>query len=121
MATPPRVQPAPGIAGHRQVTPYIPPLLSLIVCEQIRVYYLGASNAIQEYCYTSGKGWYRGTINSVGLKANPGAGIAAVTWHDSSGGVHIRVYCQSGCRLSLARYPSVDTPKRGRWQFHCGK
>ncbi|KIJ43127.1 hypothetical protein M422DRAFT_253630 [Sphaerobolus stellatus SS14] len=60
----------------------------------VRVYYLNNNHILQEYCYTSGKGWYPGEVGNLGVQAAQNTKIAAVKYGDSNRGVHFRVYCQ---------------------------
>jgi hypothetical protein len=58
----------------------------------IRLYYQDARGALGELCYDDGDGWYTGRLAVTG--AAPGTGIAAVSWRNPEGDVHIRVYYQ---------------------------
>jgi len=58
---------------------------------EIRVYYLDSGYAVQEFCYTQGKGWFPGGINSLGAKATPLSRLGAIVL---DGGLKIRVYYQ---------------------------
>lgn len=81
---------------------------------QIRIYYLDAAGVIQEYCYTSGTGWYVGDLGGSVYEANPKAGLAAVTWADPNMDVQdIRVYYQGEYYPYLVRYLFVEAPKSG--------
>ncbi|KIJ39831.1 hypothetical protein M422DRAFT_257432 [Sphaerobolus stellatus SS14] len=68
---------------------------------QVRVYYLDSNHILQEYCYTSGKGWYPGEVGNLGVQAAQNTKIAAVEYGDSNGGVHLRVYCQESGSNSI--------------------
>lgn len=72
------------------------PLASVTYDEgkEIRLYSLDASYAVQESCYSEGKGWYPGDISQLSAKVCPTAGLAAVVFGDEKGGVHLRVYYQ---------------------------
>jgi len=75
--------------------------------KEIRVYFLDTDYVVQEYCFTHGKGWYRGDIGKQGAKASPASGLAAIAYgSDVLGagekGVHIRVYYQEASTNDVA-------------------
>lgn len=72
---------------------------------------------IQEYCYTNGQ-WYQGVINTLGVKAATGSGLAATAYgvevHGvGEAGVHIRVFYQGGFSLAVSKcYLFIQTVDR---------
>jgi hypothetical protein len=75
--------------------------------KEIRVYFLDTDYVVQEFCYSDGKGWYRGEIGKQGAKASPASGLAAIAYgSDVLGagekGVHIRVYYQEASSNDIA-------------------
>jgi hypothetical protein len=57
----------------------------------IRLYYQDEQHTLRELCYEAG-GWYAGRLAVT--DAAPGTAVAAVSWRNSQGDVHIRVYFQ---------------------------
>jgi hypothetical protein len=50
--------------------------------------YTAINNQITEQCWDSGS-WYQGAFSATGV------GASATSWVDSSGALHIRVYCRA--------------------------
>lgn len=68
---------------------------------QIRIYYLSSQNMLQEYCYSTGRGWYHGDLNSQWIQVAPNSRISAIHWHvDTS----IRVYFQAPTSWAIQEY-----------------
>ena len=84
------------------------------------MYYLDREYTLQEYCYSEGRGWFTGEIGKMNVKTSTSTRIGAIQYGDDEGGVHIRVYYQGECYLSLKRHPFVETPRRGRHSGHRG-
>ncbi|KIJ53173.1 hypothetical protein M422DRAFT_202147, partial [Sphaerobolus stellatus SS14] len=64
--------------------------------KQVRLYYADKNYILQEHCYMPGKGdqWVHGSLGKLSFKVAQDTAVAAIRWHESDVGNHLRVYCQ---------------------------
>lgn len=74
----------------------------ILTFNQIRVYYLGPGNILNEDAYSAGgknKGWNKGDLHKLGIVLKADSALAAIQLE--AGADDIRIYYQGLCALFL--------------------